>query len=378
MHPGGLIGRTSAGARVLFLHGDELATRDKSYQRLRRVLRSRAVRALSNAAPTALARVAARALRRKSARSVAAKSAAYVELQATAAAAWCAASGASHVVCGHAHRFRAENLERGARWIVLDAFGGARDLLRVTDEGELVSDGSGVVHTNTAPLQGRGSALSSAPMIIAVDGPAGVGKSTLARALARELGLFFLDTGAMYRAVTLAVLERGLAPADEAACGRVARALTLAFDRDGNVLLEGCPGEPAIRGPEVTRAVSLVAAHASVRTAVVARQRELAEEQGGVVAEGRDTTTVVFPHATHKFYLTASLEERARRRARQENALERLAEIRADIQRRDQLDSSRAHSPLVAAPDALCIQTDGLGVGEVVAQILMHVRGSQR
>jgi cytidylate kinase/UDP-2,3-diacylglucosamine diphosphatase len=381
VHAGGLIGRTSSGARVLFLHGDELATRDRSYQRLRRVLRSRAVRALAHAAPIGLAEAAARALRGKSERAVAAKSAAYVELQAGAAAAWCAASRASHVVCGHAHRYRAELLEQGARWIVLDAFGGARDVLLVTEEGELASEGSGALppaHTGTAPLRGRASSLSSSPMIIAVDGPAGVGKSTLARALARELGLFFLDTGAMYRAVTLAALERGLAPADETACGQVARTLALAFDREGHILLDGRPGEPAIRGPEVTRAVSLVATHPSVRSAVVARQREIAEEQGGVVAEGRDTTTVVFPYATHKFYLTASLEERARRRAREENALERLPEIRADIERRDRLDSSRTHSPLVAAPDARRIETDGLGLEEVVARILHHVRGSQR
>lgn len=379
LHPDGLVGRTSAGLRVLFLHGDELATRDRSYQRLRRVLRSRAVRALAHAAPTGLAAAAARALRGKSERAVAAKSAAYVELQAGAAAAFSAANRATHVVCGHAHRYRAEMLEDGARWIVLDAFGGARDVLRVTDGGELASERSGALATErvqggTAPLRGRASCISSPPMIIAVDGPAGVGKSTLARALARELGLFFLDTGAMYRAVTLAVLERGLAPGDEAACGAVARALALAFDREGRILVDGRPGEPAIRGPEVTRSVSLVAAHPSVRSAVVARQRELAEERGGVVAEGRDTTTVVFPHAHHKFYLTASVEERARRRAREENALERLAEIRADIERRDRLDSSREHSPLVMAPDARRIETDGLGVEEVLARILVLVR----
>lgn len=214
-------------------------------------------------------------------------------------------------------------------------------------------------------------------MIIAVDGPAGVGKSTLARALARELSLFFLDTGAMYRAVTLAVLERGLAPADEGACGQVARTLALDFDREGHILLDGRPGEPAIRGAEVTRAVSLVAAHASVRATVVARQRELAEQQGGVVAEGRDTTTVVFPHATHKFYVTASVEERARRRARQENALARLDEIRADIQRRDRLDSTREHAPLRLARDAQRIETDGMSVEEVVARLLAHVRGKR-
>jgi cytidylate kinase len=376
VHAGGLIGRTPSGARVLFLHGDELATRDKSYQALRAVLRSGLVRAMARAAPPALATATARALRRRSHRAVARKRASYVELQATAAARWCARSRAQHLVCGHAHRFRDEALAGGARWIVLDAFGGERDLLRVTEEGGLVVESSGATR-----LQGARAGLSSSPglgtarTIIALDGPAGVGKSTVARALARELGLFFLDTGAMYRAVTLAVLERGVEPADEAACTAVARELGLGFDAEGKVLLDGRPGEPAIRGPEVTRAVSLVSALPGVRAAVVARQRALAEEHGGLIAEGRDTTTVVFPDARYKFYLTASPAERAHRRALQENALGRLEEIRAEIERRDRLDSSRAHSPLRASADAIHIETDGLAPEEVVARLLAHVRG---
>jgi cytidylate kinase len=178
--------------------------------------------------------------------------------------------------------------------------------------------------------------------------------------------------------VTLAVLERGLPVADEAACGRVARALALDFDPEGRILIDGRPGEPAIRGAEVTEAVSLVSAHPLVRAAVVARQQALAAAHRGVVAEGRDTTTVVFPHATHKFYLTASVEERARRRAQEVHALERLAEIRAELERRDRLDSSRAHSPLVLAPDARRVETDGQSVPEVVARLLALVRGAGR
>jgi cytidylate kinase len=182
----------------------------------------------------------------------------------------------------------------------------------------------------------------------------------------------------MYRAVTLKVLERGVAPSDAAGCGRIARELELAFDAEGRVLIDGQPGEPAIRSSEVTRAVSQVAAQPAVRAAVVARQRALAEEQPALVAEGRDTTTVVFPAAQHKFYLTASAGERALRRAREENALARLDEIRAEIEQRDALDSSRAHSPLRAADDAVRIETDGRGIEEVVARILEHVRGVQR
>lgn len=215
-------------------------------------------------------------------------------------------------------------------------------------------------------------------MIIALDGPAGAGKSTVARLLARALGLVFLDTGAMYRAVTLVVLERGIAPDDARGCTSVARELHLSFDPDGHLRIDGRPGEPAIRSPEVTRNVSLVAAHPDVRVAVVAEQRAIAARGRGVVAEGRDTTTVVFPDADHKFYLDASLDERARRRALQEGKPERAAELLGELERRDRLDSSREHSPLTLAPDAVHVDTDGMTAEDVVARILDLVRGSAR
>jgi cytidylate kinase len=155
----------------------------------------------------------------------------------------------------------------------------------------------------------------------------------------------------------------------------VARELGLDFDARGEVLVDGRPGEPAIRGAEVTRAVSQVSAHPEVREAVVARQRELAAAHGKVVAEGRDTATVVFPDADHKFYLDASPAERARRRAEQEGALGRIAEIQQDMERRDLFDTSRTHAPLRVAHGARHIDTDGLTLGEVVARILSLVRG---
>src|SRR5688572_17068561 len=211
-------------------------------------------------------------------------------------------------------------------------------------------------------------------MILAIDGPAGAGKSTVARRVARELGLVFLDTGAMYRALTWVALEQGLDPRDEDACARVARTTQLTFDADGKIEIDGRAGEPAIRGREVTLHVSMLSAHPSVREEVVRDQRALAARHGGVVAEGRDTTTVVFPDAEHKFFLIASSAERARRRALELGQPERVAEIQREIEARDTLDSTRAHSPLVRAPDVIVIDTDGLGAAQVAERILAHVR----
>jgi len=369
VHPHGVVAARADGTRVLLLHGDELATRDHSYQRLRRVLRAPLVAGTARRLPFGLAAALARGLRRRSRAAVARKSEAYVELQPEAARRALAAVGADELVCGHAHRYRHEVLDAGRTWTVLDAFGGPRDLLlEVSGQGLVSASSRAALHPGARPLS------SGAPMIIALDGPAGVGKSSVARALARALDFFFLDTGAMYRAVTLVVLERGLAPGDAEGCAEVARALRLDFDAQGRIRIDGRAGEPAIRGSDVTAHVSEVSAHAGVREAIVAEQRALAERSKGVVAEGRDTTTVVFPRATFKFYLDASPAERARRRARQEHALERVGEIQVDLERRDRHDSSRVHSPLRAAEDALRIETDGLELEAVVARILAHVR----
>jgi cytidylate kinase len=212
-------------------------------------------------------------------------------------------------------------------------------------------------------------------MIIAIDGPAAAGKSTVAKTIARALGLTFLDTGAMYRAVTLAVLDRGADPRDEAACSRVARANTLGFDADERVLIDGAPAEPAIRSEAVTRAVSIVSAHPGVRAAVVPLQRAEAERRGGLVAEGRDIGSVVFPAAEFKFYIDASSEERARRRSTEIGAPERYAQILESIQTRDRLDSTRADSPLVQAEGAIVIHTDGLDAEGVAREMLARIRG---
>ena len=210
-------------------------------------------------------------------------------------------------------------------------------------------------------------------MILAIDGPAASGKSTVARRLAAALGATFLDTGAMYRAVTLQALEQGIDPSDGERLGELAESLQLTFDREGRIRIDGRPGEPAIRSARVTGAVSLVAAHPRVRRAVVALQRALGRG-ADLVAEGRDTTTVVFPEADYKFYLVASPAERARRRALEEGEPERVEEYERELTRRDHLDSTRKDSPLREAPDAVRIDTDGLSVDQVVERILEEVR----
>jgi cytidylate kinase len=191
-------------------------------------------------------------------------------------------------------------------------------------------------------------------MVVAVDGPAGAGKSTVARALARALGFTYLDSGAMYRSVALAGPERDPATLD------------VAFDDAGHVLLDGRDVSVAIRTPEISELASRVAADPNVRRAMVLKQRELMAA-GDWVAEGRDIGTVVAPDAELKVFLTASPEERARRRAAELGA--DVETVLADQTIRDQRDSSREHSPLRPAHDAVEIDTTGRSVDDVVAEI---------
>jgi cytidylate kinase len=196
-------------------------------------------------------------------------------------------------------------------------------------------------------------------LIIAIDGPAGSGKSSVARALADSLGWSFLDTGAMYRAVTHEALRSGLDPLDESAVADLASEITIATLP--RVSVNGRDIEDEIRSDEVNRAVSVVAANPLVRAQMVRRQRDFAAAQSvGTVVEGRDITTVVFPNATIKIFLTASLEERARRRD---------DESEASVHRRDVADTTRVTSPLRQADDALVLDTTGRSVDEVVEEI---------
>jgi cytidylate kinase len=210
--------------------------------------------------------------------------------------------------------------------------------------------------------------------VVAIDGPAGAGKSTVARGVADALGLDVLDTGAMYRAVTLLALERGLDLQDGEAIARVAEQTSLELgDPPGSVRLAGRDVTSEIRGPDVAAGVSMVSSHPAVRKLLRKRQREWAERRRGGVVEGRDIGTVVLPDAPLKVFLTASDDERARRRLRDEHAAERqadLTDVREAVERRDALDN--ATTPLEPAPDAVVIDTTGRHVDDVVSDVVQR------
>lgn len=205
--------------------------------------------------------------------------------------------------------------------------------------------------------------------VIAIDGPAGSGKSTVARGLAEALGLSYLDTGAMYRSVTHAVLSHDVDPADAERVASIARATSIELGDDGTVLVDGDDATVVIRGPAVSRAVSIVAAIPDVRSELVARQRTWARTRGGGVMEGRDIGTVVFPDAKLKVYLTASEAVRATRRASDERT-DDTAAVAADLARRDKIDSERRSDPLRQADDAFVLDTSDLTIDEVVARLI--------
>ncbi|MET0461080.1 MAG: (d)CMP kinase [Ilumatobacteraceae bacterium] len=204
-------------------------------------------------------------------------------------------------------------------------------------------------------------------VIIAIDGPAGAGKSTVGKAVARRLGLEYLDTGAMYRAVAFAALRRGVPMTDEAAVAELARELDLAVSEEG-VFVDGVEATTEIRTREVTEAVSAVASNTPVRDELRSRQRHWADERGGGVIEGRDIGTVVFPDATLKLDVTASPRTRAERRVGEIGG--DIDEVAASIAERDRRDMTRVDGPLRAADGAAVVDTTGLTVDEVVAEIV--------
>jgi cytidylate kinase len=219
-------------------------------------------------------------------------------------------------------------------------------------------------------------------MIIAIDGPSGAGKSTLGRMIARELNMLYLDTGAMYRAVALAVIESGVSTTDEEAVARVAERaeINLAGDPDSlRVTLGGRDISDKIRTEEVSHAASVISVIGEVRRALVLRQREMGR-RGSVVLDGRDIGTVVFPDADIKFFLTAAPEERAARRYEEDRLSERdvtFEETLADINTRDQRDSTRADSPLAIAEDAVVIDSTELSIEDVFERMMEVIRRRQ-
>jgi cytidylate kinase len=213
--------------------------------------------------------------------------------------------------------------------------------------------------------------------IIAIDGPSGVGKSTLSRLLSSELGYLNLDTGAMYRTVALAALRRGIPADDHEGLARLSAEIRIDFERsagDERVLLDGEDVSQAIRTPEVSLLTAAVATCPQVRAAMVARQRELGRS-GGVVLEGRDIGSVVFPDAELKFFLTGSAQVRGQRRfleLQAGGARVDLARTIAEVEARDRADMSRSSSPLKQADDAIVIDTTELDISEVLQVMLKH------
>ncbi len=205
------------------------------------------------------------------------------------------------------------------------------------------------------------------PIVIAIDGPAGAGKSTVGHAVAAALGLDYLDTGAMYRGVTFAVLRRGIEPGDLDEVASVVGLIDLDVS-DEAVVVDGVDATADIRGRDVTAAVSAVAANSAVRSELVARQRAWAADHGGGVIEGRDIGSVVFPDADLKLYVTASPRVRAERRVAQTGG--DVDEVEASIIERDRKDSTRVDSPLTEASGSVAVDTTGMTIDEVVTQIL--------
>ena len=363
--PGDVLDVALGGQRVRLLHGDAFCTLDAGYHRLHAVLRSTGFRWVARHLPVKVIEAVAVTLMRVAARFSAGKRPEVMdivddEVRRTLR------SGVDVVLCGHVHKARDERVEGAGRLIVMADFEttGSHAVFR-DGRLELVAEDE-----RFAPAAGP---------VVTLDGPAGSGKSSVAARLAARLGWVKLDSGALYRAVTAAALERGVDLADGPGLGALARVLRLSSDAAGRVRGPHGPiPDGVLRSPQVSAAVSGVSAHPEVRRALMEVQRRASRGVAGIVAEGRDMGTVVFPDALLKVYLDASPEVRARRRLAQ-NAGEggSLDQVLAAQAERDARDAGRSVAPLRPAPGAWVLDTSGLDLDAVVERLAERVEAEQ-
>ena len=220
--------------------------------------------------------------------------------------------------------------------------------------------------------------MTNKHLTVAIDGPAGSGKSTVTRRIAEQLDCLYLDSGAMYRAITLQSVRRGLSPTDIPRLIQLVQTCQIDFADNGKItLLDGEDVSEAIRTPEISRVVSDISRIPELRKEIVKQQRRIGENSA-IITEGRDVTTVVFPNADYKFYLTASVEERAQRRFAEHKAKRidcTLEEIQEEICVRDTKDCTREHSPLRTAEDAIVVNTTDMTINQVVDVVIEQIRG---